>query len=155
MIVSTSSRDVQLTLGILDLWVERHSYKSYSPLDVVAISLEASSAPSRPVGPSHFYGQVNKQDYQTIIFAEIFSDCHAQIFSLFQLRNISTLAETAIYVATVDKYSEVLRSILSWVAENRDNVGDIKMENADCILHASLEDDKEQVIQTLESNHEN
>ena len=147
MIVSTSSRDVQLTLGILDLWVERHSYKSYSPLDVVAISLEASSAPSRPVGPSHFYGQVNKQDYQTIIFAEI--------FSLFQLRNISTLAETAIYVATVDKYSEVLRSILSWVAENRDNVGDIKMENADCILHASLEDDKEQVIQTLESNHEN
>ena len=62
-----------------------------------------------------------------------------------QARNISTLAETAIYVATVDKYSDVLRAILAWVAENKDEVGDIKMDNADCILHAALEDDKEQV----------
>ena len=55
------------------------------------------------------------------------------------------MAETAIYVATVDKYSDVLRAILAWVAENKDEVGDIKMDNADCILHAALEDDKEQV----------
>ena len=64
---------------------------------------------------------------------------------LLQVRNLSTLAETAIYVATVEKYTEVLREILNWVAENKDEVGDIKMENADCILHAALEDDKDQV----------
>ena len=58
---------------------------------------------------------------------------------------MSSLAETAIYVATVDKFSDVLKTILAWVAENRAEVGDIKMDNADCILHASLEDDKEQV----------
>ena len=56
-----------------------------------------------------------------------------------------SLAETAIYVATVDKYSDVLKNILGWVAINKEEVVDIKMENADCILHASLEDDKEQV----------
>ena len=71
----------------------------------------------------------------------IFSNC----FNISQVRNVSTLAETAIYVATVDKYSDVLKSILEWVARNSDQAGDIKMENADCILHASLEDDKEQV----------
>ena len=48
-------------------------------------------------------------------------------------------------MATVEKYTEVLREILNWVAENREEVGDIKMENADCILHAALEDDKDQV----------
>ena len=62
---------------------------------------------------------------------------------------MSSLAETAIYVATVDKFSDVLKTILAWVAENRAEVGDIKMDNADCILHASLEDDKEQVSQVL------
>ena len=58
---------------------------------------------------------------------------------------MSSLAETAIYVATVDKFSDVLKTILAWVAENKEEVGDIKMDNADCILHASLEDDREQV----------
>ena len=58
---------------------------------------------------------------------------------------MSSLAETAIYVATVDKFSDVLKTILAWVAENKEEVGEIKMDNADCILHASLEDDKEQV----------
>ena len=58
---------------------------------------------------------------------------------------MSSLAETAIYVATVDKFSDVLKTILAWVAENKEEAGDIKMDNADCILHASLEDDKEQV----------
>ena len=48
-------------------------------------------------------------------------------------------------VATVDKYSDVLKNILGWVAINKEEVIDIKMENADPILHASLEDDKEQV----------
>jgi len=116
VIVSTSSRDSQLAIAILDLWVERKSYKTYSPLDVVAISLEASTVPS------------NKRS-----------------FTYKPPRNCSSLAETAIYVATVDKYSDVLKNILGWVAINKEEVIDIKMENADPILHASLEDDKEQV----------
>ena len=72
---------------------------------------------------------------------------------LLQVRNLSTLAETAIYVATVEKYTEVLREILNWVAENKDEVGDIKMENADCILHAALEDDKDQVRLGPDTTH--
>ena len=72
--------------------------------------------------------------------------------SIFQARNVSSLAETVIYVATVDKFSDVLKTVLAWVAENRDEVGDIKMDNADCILHASLEDDKEQVIRNVRIN---
>ena len=71
--------------------------------------------------------------------------CLTNLSCVFQARNVSSLAETAIYVATVDKFSDVLKTILAWVAENREEVGDIKMDNADCILHASLEDDKEQV----------
>ena len=46
MVVSASSRDCQLCLAILNLWVENRSYKVYSPLDVVAISVEASAAPT-------------------------------------------------------------------------------------------------------------
>ena len=72
---------------------------------------------------------------------------------MLQVRNLSTLAETAIYVATVEKYTEVLREILNWVAENKDEVGDIKMENADCILHAALEDDKDQVTLGPDTTH--
>ena len=49
VMVSTSSRDVQLTIAVLDLWRMRKSYKVYSPLDVVAISVEASAAPSKNV----------------------------------------------------------------------------------------------------------
>ena len=61
------------------------------------------------------------------------------------MRNTAWLAETAIYVATVDRVSEVLKAILDWVKENKDEVGEIKKINADCILHAALEDDKDQV----------
>ena len=49
VVVSTSSRDCQLCLAILNLWVEHRSYKVYSPLDVVAISVEASAAPTKNV----------------------------------------------------------------------------------------------------------
>ena len=61
------------------------------------------------------------------------------------MRNTAWLAETAIYVATVDKLSDILKAILDWVKENREHVGQIKKINADCILHASLTDDKDQV----------
>lgn len=55
------------------------------------------------------------------------------------------LVETAIYVATVDRLSAVLKSILDWSLENDERVGELKKMNADCILHAALEDDKDQV----------
>lgn len=113
--------------------MENRSYKIYSPLDVVAISVEASAAPTKNV-----FKPVNET--KNFNFK---SDVYTHF--LVQLRNISTLAETAIYVATVEKYTDVLRDILNWVAENKEEVGDIKLENADCILHAALEDDKDQV----------
>ena len=78
--------------------------------------------------------------------------CRSNLSCVWQTRNVSSLAETAIYVATVDKFSDVLKTILAWVAENKEEVGDIKMDNADCILHASLEDDKDQVRQVLSSS---
>ena len=49
IVVSTSSRDVQLCLAVLGLWLENRSYKVYSPLDVVAISVEASAAPTKNI----------------------------------------------------------------------------------------------------------
>ena len=49
VVVSTSSRDWQLCLAVLNLWREHRSYKVYSPLDVVAISVEASAAPTKNV----------------------------------------------------------------------------------------------------------
>jgi len=112
-VVATAARDTQLVVAILDLWLANRSYQVYSPLDVVALSVQASATPSRLA-------------YKTV-------------------RNTAWLAETAIYVATVDKLSDVLRAILDWVKENREQVGEIKKINADCILHASLEDDKDQV----------
>ena len=51
VVVSTSSRDCQLCLAILNLWVEHRSYKVYSALDVVAISVEASAAPTNVFKP--------------------------------------------------------------------------------------------------------
>ena len=66
-------------------------------------------------------------------------------YEIFQVRNTAWLAETAIYVATVDKLSDILKAILDWVKENREHVGQIKKINADCILHAALTDDKDQV----------
>jgi len=112
-VVATSCGETSLVLAILDLWLANNSYQIYSPLDLVAISVQASASPSRLA-------------YKTV-------------------RNTAWLAETAIFVATVDKLSEVLRAILEWVEENKERVGEIKKNNADCILHAALEDDKEQV----------
>ena len=58
VIASTSSRDANLSLAVLNLWVKRKNYKTYSPLDVVAISLEASAAPCTK---SPFSRQVNSK----------------------------------------------------------------------------------------------
>ena len=71
VIASTSSRDANLSLAILNLWVKRNSYKTYSPLDVVAISLEASAAPSAAKSP--FSRQVNSK--QTVMKLMLSSSC--------------------------------------------------------------------------------
>jgi len=113
IVVATAACDTQLVVAILDLWLANRAYQVYSPLDVVALSVQASATPSR--------------------------------FAYKSVRNTAWLAETAIYVATVDKLSDILKAILDWVKENREHVGQIKKINADCILHASLTDDKDQV----------
>ena len=55
------------------------------------------------------------------------------------------LIDTAIYCATVDKQNEILLDILKWHCENLDLVGANGKLNADCMIHASLEDDKERL----------
>ena len=55
------------------------------------------------------------------------------------------LIDTAIYCATVDKQNEILLDILNWHCENLDLVGANGKLNADCMIHASLEDDKERL----------
>ena len=75
VIASTSSRDANLSLAILNLWVKRNSYKTYSPLEVVAISLEASAAPSAPKCP--FSRQVNSKQtgIKLSCLAPVFCKC--------------------------------------------------------------------------------
>ena len=46
-VVATAARDTQLVVAILDLWLTSGSYQVYSPLDVVALSVQASATPSR------------------------------------------------------------------------------------------------------------
>ena len=75
VIASTSSRDANLSLAVLNLWVKRNSYKTYSPLEVVAISLEASAAPSAPKCP--FSRQVNSKQtgIKLSCLAPVFCKC--------------------------------------------------------------------------------
>ena len=62
-----------------------------------------------------------------------------------KLRDSETLAlvETAIYCATVDQRDQVLKDVLIWHDEHVDIVGSSVKLNADCMIHASLEDDKD------------
>ena len=62
-----------------------------------------------------------------------------------KLQNTETLAlvESVIYCSTVDQQSEVLESVLKWHDFYGTIVGESVKLNADCIIHATLEDDKE------------
>jgi len=115
IVVATSSRDTQLVLSLLDLWLENNGFQVSTAFEVVAIAVCASANPH------------TKPSYK-------------------KNRNTSGLADTAIYVATVDRLGEVLKAILDWLATHRDIMGSpLQMMNADCILHAALEGDKDQL----------
>ena len=47
VVVATAACDTQLVVAILDLWLKNSAYQVYSPLDVVALSVQASATPSR------------------------------------------------------------------------------------------------------------
>jgi len=61
--------------------------------------------------------------------------------------DLTRLADTVIYVATVEKYSASLILLLDWMAKNSNEplIAEMKKINADCILHAALEEDKYQL----------
>lgn len=64
-----------------------------------------------------------------------------------KIKDSETLAlvETAIYCATVDKQDQVLQDVLRWHDEHVDLVGASIKLNADCMIHAALEDDKDRL----------
>ncbi|XP_040563436.1 uncharacterized protein [Lepeophtheirus salmonis] len=55
------------------------------------------------------------------------------------------LLQTTIYCATVDKKTKILKEVLNFYEEKIETLGPISKLNADCMIHAVLEEDKERV----------
>jgi len=53
-----------------------------------------------------------------------------------------TLCEAVIYYATVEQQIKILKDVLRWHEEHTEVVGASVKLNADCMIHATLEDDK-------------
>lgn len=141
VVVSTSSRDSQLVIELLELWLENHGFQvspHSSHLSPNGSSvLPACSCPGTPQVPSSTLD---------VVALTVNATAKPHKLSYKKEMNTRTLAETAIYVATVDRLGEVLKVLLDWVKENREALGStIQMLNADCILHAALEGDKDQL----------
>jgi len=115
-IVCTSSSDTSMVLAVFDLWIAKNGFEQTTGLEVVAFAVAASARPH--TSQKHFQEK---------------------------RMNIVTLVETAIYVATVDKLGDVLKSLLEWMKEHKEVRSQIQMMNADCILHAALEADRDQL----------
>jgi len=115
VVVATSIQDTQMVMGVLDTWLQHDGFRIHSPLDVVAIAIQATGQPTKR----------SKLD--------------------FQFTEMKELVGTTIYAATVEKNSEILRTVLEWYHDNKAKVGDMQKVNADCILHAALEGDQDQV----------
>jgi len=115
-IVSTSSRDSQLVIAILNLWLEKHSFEQVTGMEVIALAVQASARP------------------------------HTNSKLATERRNTCGLAETALYVATVERLPEMLKTLLEWAKGHSELVwSQIQLMNADCILHAALEGDRDQL----------
>jgi transient receptor potential cation channel subfamily C protein 6 len=119
-VTAIANNDIDLVLSLLDLWSKHKGFEVVTALDVIAFAVQAAptNSPQR-----HGFHKRQKGD-------------------------IKRLVETVIYVATVEKYSESLRILLDWVNQNQSSdplIADVQKMNADCILHASLEEDKDQV----------
>ena len=95
VIASTSSRDVSLSLAVLNLWVKRNNYKVYSPLDVVAISLEASAVPSK----SHCSRQVKEKELIEQLKASSFLFCFNVLSQIKIINNSNVLAELCLLLS--------------------------------------------------------
>jgi len=55
------------------------------------------------------------------------------------------LVEMAIYCATIEQKNKILEAVLKWHDDHIDIIGASVKLNADCIIHAALEDDKERL----------
>ncbi|XP_059082516.1 short transient receptor potential channel 5-like isoform X3 [Tigriopus californicus] len=64
-----------------------------------------------------------------------------------RLKDTTTLilAQTAVYCATVDQATQILQDVLQWHEEHSDVVGQSTKLNADAMIHAALEDDRERL----------
>jgi len=143
VVVATSSRDSQLVIDILELWLQNKGFQEpdqgSKPKPNNTSVLPSCSCPTTPKVPNSTLEIVAMTVTAT-------ATPHTPKVYYKKEMNTCTLAETAIYVATVDKLGEVLKVLLDWVKENREALGSsIEMLNADCIIHAALEGDKEQL----------
>eukprot|EP00095_Tigriopus_kingsejongensis_P000985 maker-scaffold39_size501901-snap-gene-2.9 protein:Tk00985 transcript:maker-scaffold39_size501901-snap-gene-2.9-mRNA-1 annotation:"short transient receptor potential channel 5" len=55
------------------------------------------------------------------------------------------LVQTAVYCATVDQDNQIVQDVLQWHEEHTDVIGQSTKLNADCMIHAALEDDRERL----------
>ncbi|XP_023347418.1 uncharacterized protein LOC111716208 [Eurytemora carolleeae] len=92
IVVSTSLKNKSMMTNILEFWFENNSFQIFTPLDVVAIAIQAS-------------GPIKSRKH-----------------SVLETKTITHLIETAIYVATVDKSHEVLKHALQWYRDNKPKV---------------------------------
>jgi len=69
-----------------------------------------------------------------------------------KLRHTETLklCEAVIYYATVERETAILKEVLQWHEEQTEKIGASVKLNADCMIHATLEEDKE-TLQVLYS----
>lgn len=117
-VTATANNEVNVVIGILELWLKHKGFGVVSALDVIAFAI--SAAPTGVTRGTH----------------------HRKTRG-----DLTRLADTVIYVATVEKYSASLLILLDWMEKNKEEslIGEMKKMNADCILHAALEEDKYQV----------
>ena len=119
-IVCTSSSDTSIVLAIFNLWIAKHGFEVGSHL-----GNSATGHPSKPQGWRSSHLQSRPQLVRTLHrntsrkrFPFLFLKQPLTAFDA-QKMSIVTLVETAIYVATVDKLGEVLKSLLDWVKEHK------------------------------------
>ena len=186
----TSSSDTSIVLAIFNLWIAKNGFEvkldqlgNLSPAIPANHRVGGCRICSRGISSAAPLAKALPGEGLLLI-----SENRLWVKSFFcsQRSSIVTLVETAIYVATVDKLGEVLKSLLDWVKEHkwesftnckkykkktrnsswktsfslgrcwfsvflyfdfsfREVLSQIQMMNADCILHAALEGDRDQV----------
>ena len=122
-IVCTSSSDTSIVLAIFNLWIAKNGFEvkldqlgNLSPAIPANHRVGGCRICSRGISSAAPLAKALPGEGLLLI-----SENRLWVKSFFcsQRSSIVTLVETAIYVATVDKLGEVLKSLLDWVKEHK------------------------------------